>query len=216
MKRIIKLFLIITLAFTVTFTYVKADPEEDPGQVEQTLITSAPVVSVRGNNNNLILSWEAVENATSYVIERSTNAKKGFKKIATVTTTTYTDKKLNYGTTYYYKVTARGPQNKKTSSVVSKKVVPNKVTVTNLRPGSTQVKITWNKTSNSGYYIYRSTDGKKWTKIATIKKNKTTTYTDKKLKSNKKYYVRVCAYKKLDNGSYLHYRYSQKKNIIVK
>ena len=202
MKRIIKLFLIITLAFTVTFTYVKADPEEDPGQVEQTLITSAPVVSVRCNNNNLILSWEAVENATSYVIERSTNAKKGFKKIATVTTTTYTDKKLNYGTTYYYKVTARGPQNKKTSSVVSKKVVPNKVTVTNLRPGSTQVKITWNKTSNSGYYIYRSTDGKKWTKIATIKKNKTTTYTDKKLKSNKKYYYQVQAYQTVKRKTY--------------
>lgn len=201
MKKFLKLFLIFTLVFTITFNYVKADPE-DPGTDEPVLIASAPVVSIKGNNNTLILSWEAVENATSYVISRSTNAKKGFKNVKTVTGTTYTDTKLSYGTTYYYKVTAKGPNNTKVSAVVNKKVSPNKVVISSLKPGSKQVKITWGKTSNSGYYVFRSTDGKKWTKVATIKKNKTTNYTDKKLKSNKKYYYQVQAYQKVGRKTY--------------
>ena len=201
MKKFLKLFLIFTLVFTITFNYVKADPE-DPRTDEPVLIASAPVVSIKGNNNTLILSWEAVENATSYVISRSTNEKKGFKTVKTVTGTTYTDTKLSYGTTYYYKVTAKGPNNTKVSAVVNKKVSPNKVVISSLKPGSKQVKITWGKTSNSGYYVFRSTDGKKWTKVATIKKNKTTNYTDKKLKSNKKYYYQVQAYQKVGRKTY--------------
>ena len=198
MKKFIKLFLIFTLVFTFTFNYVKAEPDDpESGSEIQPLIASAPVVSVRGNNNTLILSWEAVENATSYVIARSTNAKKGFKNIKTVTTTTFTDTKLKYGTTYYYKVTAKGTSNSKTSGVVHRKVVPNKVTITNLQPYSAQVKVTWGKTNNSGYYVYRSTNGKKWAKVATIKKNSTTSFVDKKLKSNTRYYYQVQAFQKV-------------------
>ena len=107
MKKYLKLFLVFTLIFTLTFNYVKAEGEDDPTISEPSLvITSAPVVTIEGNNNTLILSWESVENATSYVISWSTNAKKGFKTVKTVTDTTYTDKKLTYGTTYYYKVRA--------------------------------------------------------------------------------------------------------------
>ena len=77
--------------------------------------------------------------------------------------------------------------------------------------------ISWDKKENiTGYKIQYSTKAgfsKYKERRVSASKN---SLKIKKLKSNKKYYVRVCAYKKLDNGSYLHYRYSQKKNIIVK
>ena len=199
MKKITKLLFAFALVFVLSFYSVKAQentPEEP--EVVVSKITEAPVVKLKGNNNSLILTWGSVENATSYKIERSTNAKKGFKTIAKdLVDTTYTDKKLTYGTKYYYKVTAVNTLGTKTSAVVYKKVAPNKVTNVNLKPGSTNVKITWDKTKNTGYYVFQSTDGKKWTKVKTITGSDTTSFNHKKLKSNKTYYYQVQAFQKV-------------------
>ena len=59
---------------------------------------------------------------------------------------------------------------------------------------TTSVKLKWTKTKKAtSYRIYRSTDGKKW---KLVKKTKKTSATVKKLKSDKKYYFRVKAYRK--------------------
>lgn len=200
MKKFFKLLFAFSLVFVFSFQDLKAqeEPTEDPEPVVVSKkITVAPVVSIKGSNNSLILTWNKVENATKYTIQRSTNKTKGFKTIATVTSNTYQNKSLKYGTTYYYKVIANGPENSKPSAVVGKKVVPNKVTNVKLTPYSNQIKITWKKTSNHGYFVYRSTDNKKWTKVATITKNSTVSYTNKKLSSNKVYYYQVKAYQKV-------------------
>ena len=198
MKKLFKLFLAFALVFVLTFVSVKAqEGGTDPEPPVSTEVTSAPVVSIRGHNNSLILSWEPVENATRYVIERSTNKTKGFKSIATVTTTSYQNLRLTYGTTYYYRVRAHSATNYLRSAVVGRKVVPNKVTGVTLTPYSNQIKIAWNKTSNHGYLVYRSLDGKKWTKVATITKATTTYFVDKKLASNRTYYYQVKAYQKV-------------------
>jgi len=199
MKKFLKLTIAFTFLFVISFNGVKAQETTTPEVEEEVskLITTAPDPKIKGNNNSLTLTWEAVENANSYVVERSTNSKKGFKKVKTLSDTTFKDTKLTYGTTYYYKVTAKGSENSKKSVVVSKKVVPNKVTNVKLKQGSTKITVSWDKTSNTGYYVFRSTDGKKWEKITTIKKNSTVSYTNKKLKSNKLYYYRVQAYQKV-------------------
>lgn len=56
---------------------------------------------------------------------------------------------------------------------------------------------------------------KKVTKTITIKKNKTTSYTIKKLKKGKKYYVKVCSYVKVGKKQVLG-KYSKVKNIKIK
>ncbi len=194
MKKFLKLFIALSLVLTFTF-YVKAEEEqESQEQVETLLINEAPVVSIKGNNNTLILSWESIENATKYVISKSTDGKK-FKDLKTITGLTYTDKKLTYGKTYYYKVRAVGKDNNMVSTIYKRKVVPNKITKVTLKAKPTEVTISWNKVSASGYYIYRSTNKDSgYKKIATIKKGKTVSYTNKKLKQNTTYYYKVQAY----------------------
>ena len=149
-------------------------------------ITEAPKVKVsKGNNNSLVLTWAEDRHADGYKVYRSESKNGKYKKIATVTEGTYTDKKLTYGKTYYYKVKAYNEESGKTSSIVSKKVTPNKVENLSGKPsGSTKVKLSWDKVSATGYEVYRSTDNKKWSRIVTLTTSKSITYTNKYLKSN--------------------------------
>ena len=193
MKRYLKVFLIIGFIISLGFN-VKIYAEENIEDIKVSAsIKETPNVSIKGNNNSLIISYEKVQYANKYSIYRSNDGKKGWKKLTTIKSLSYTDKKLVYGKTYYYKVEAIGT-NKKMSNVISKKVVPNKVSNLILKPSSNQVTLTWKKTSNSGYIIERSTDNKNWTKVTTIKKSSIVKYTDKKLKSNTVYYYRIKAY----------------------
>ena len=60
-----------------------------------------------GGNSKIDLTWNAVTDATSYTIKRSTTAGGPYTAIKTgVTGTTYTDADVTNGTTYYYVVTA--------------------------------------------------------------------------------------------------------------
>ena len=73
------------------------------------------------------------------------------------------------------------------------KLAKTKVTVENKAKGIT---LSWNKVENAkGYYIYRSTNGKKYKRIAQVKR---LTYVDKSTakKSGIKYYYSVRAYRK--------------------
>jgi hypothetical protein len=57
------------------------------------------------------LSWNAVTNATSYDIVRTTSVDSTYAKVATVSTTTFTDTTVSADTTYLYKVRATGSSN---------------------------------------------------------------------------------------------------------
>ena len=62
--------------------------------------------------------------------------------------------------------------------------------------GSKNVKLSWNKVSEAkGYIVYTSTNGKKWKKLTTTKKNSVLTYNNTKLKPGTKHYYKVVAYK---------------------
>lgn len=77
-----------------------------------------------------------------------------------------------------------------------------KTTVKSLSAGSKQAIIKWNKNPKvTGYYIYRSTSKNgTYSKVATISKNSTTSYTNKKLTKGKTYYYKMKCYTKTLNG----------------
>ena len=80
------------------------------------------------------------------------------------------------------------------------------------------ITVSWKKDKNAtGYILQYSTDKhfKKNVKTVTISNNKTTSKKIEKLKPRKKYYVRVCSYKKSSNGKVCG-DYSKVKTITVK
>lgn len=85
------------------------------------------------------------------------------------------------------------------NSAVTIIVKPKKQKITELKIDKRNISVKWNKdTKADGYYIYYSTDYKfsNDLHIVKISKNKTTSRTIKNLKTGKKYYVKVCSYKK--------------------
>ncbi len=172
------------------------------------------------------LTWKKLSGASGYEIYRSTKKSGKYEKIKTVTggkTTSYTDKKVTMGKTYYYKVRAYKKSGKTKlyspySSVKSAKIKPAKVSISKVTSTSSKkAKITWKKASGaSGYEIYRSTSKNgKYKKVTTVKSGKTTTYTDKKLKSKKTYYYKVRAYKNVGKKK-VYGDYSKYKSVKVK
>lgn len=102
---------------------------------------------------------------------------------------------------------------------------PTPSTVTTVKaPSSVKVKtakksarLTWKSVSNcGGYEVYRATSSKgSYSKVTTIKKRSTVSYTAKKLKAGKKYYFKIRAYKTV-NGKKVYSKFSKIVNVKVK
>jgi Fibronectin type 3 domain-containing protein len=71
-------------------------------------VLSAPddLTASAESSDEISLDWDAVSNATSYYIYRSTSYSGNYKKIDSVTSSSYTDSDLSADTTYYYKIKA--------------------------------------------------------------------------------------------------------------
>lgn len=160
------------------------------------------------NSTTLRISWTGDKNAAGYIIKRAESQKGTYKKIATVKggdTTSYDNKKVKAGKTYYYKVEAYNYNGKKkgysgNSSVVSGKTLKGTSITKVESTSSTKQTITWKKNNEAkGYQIYQSTskDGT-YKKIKTINNKKTTSYKVTGLKPGVKYYYKVRCINKVD------------------
>lgn len=86
-----------------------------------------------------------------------------------------------------------------------KKYTPKKTTLNSVKKAGTgKMKLTWKKVSSAtGYQVYMSTKKNSgYKRVATIKKNKTVTYTKKSLKKGKTYYFKIRTYKKVGKTTY--------------
>lgn len=209
----------------VTDKESEKEDAEDTGtsgenNTSQTISVSAPTAFKQksATTNSLELTWKK-DNGVSYEIYRSTKKNNGYKKIATVSTNSYTDKKLKAGTTYYYKVCAVKTVSGKTynssdSSILKAVTKPSKAKVT-LKAGKIQIKISWKKvTGAEKYEVYLATSKKgKYKKLITTNETK---YTKKKLKKGKKYYIKVRSYITDGSGQKYYSAYSSIKSVKVK
>lgn len=173
-------------------------------------------VTAEATSKSVKLSWSAVPGAGGYAIYDADN-----KLIAKTASTSYTHKKLKSMMTYEYKVRPYVVSDGatyyggfyKTISVVT---TPTKPSI-KVKAKTRQIKISWKKIKQvSGYEIYRSKKKSgKYKKIKTIKKDSRTSYTNKNLKSNKKYYYKVRAYKTV-NGKKVYSSYSSVRSAKTK
>lgn len=110
------------------------------------------------------------------------------------------------------------PTTKPSTTKNTKTVKPKKTSIKKLSKGKKKFIVTWAKISGvKGYQIQYSSDKKfkKNNKSVTVTKQKTTKATVKKLKSKKKYYVRVRTYKTV-NGKKIYSSWSKVKSVKTK
>ncbi len=161
------------------------------------LYVSAPkLTKIENTSSGVKVTWEKVSGAVSYNVYRKVKGG-SWVYLGNVKTTSYTDKKAKTGTTYYYTVRAKSASSYslfETKGIGIKYVAAPKLTKTE-NVGST-VKVTWTKVAGAdGYYVYRNAQGVSgWKKVATIKGNTKTTYSDKNVSSGKAYTYKLQAY----------------------
>ena len=140
---------------------------------------------------------------------RSTDGKT-YSKVKTLAanTTTYTDTGLTPNTTYYYKVKAYNDGGSSDYSNVASQTTknippaaPSNLSVTGYSTDTITLSWTDNSNNEDGFEVYRSTDGKTYSKVKTLVAN-TTTYTDTRLTPNTIYYYKVMAYNNAGNSAY--------------
>lgn len=110
------------------------------------------------------------------------------------------------------------PTTKPSTTKNTKTVKPKKTSIKKLSKGKKKFTVNWAKVSGvKGYQIQYSSDKKfkKNNKSVTVTKQKTTKATVKKLKSKKKYYVRVRTYKTV-NGKKIYSSWSKVKSVKTK
>lgn len=185
---------------TITVTAVSGVTKTAEISVKPAAPTNIKAVSKTTTSADI--SWKAGYNVTGYNIYRSTSKNGTYKKVGNTTGTTYTDKGLTKGKTYYYKVASYVNSDGKQvissySSVVSvKAAAPAPSTITAKKAKSGVAKITWGKSNGaSGYEVYMATSSSgKYTKIATVSKPTTLSCTKTGLKAGKTYYFKVRSY----------------------
>ena len=110
------------------------------------------------------------------------------------------------------------PTTKPSTTKNTETVKPKKTSIKKLSKGKKKFTVNWAKVSGvKGYQIQYSSDKKfkKNNKSVTVAKQKTTKATVKKLKSKKKYYVRVRTYKTV-NGKKIYSSWSKVKSVKTK
>ena len=159
-------------------------------------VPAAPVVKA-GNSatsGKPMLTWDAVDGATSYRVYRATAKNGAYSVINTTKALTYTNTGAALGTTYYYKVEALNAAGKSLgfSAIVEGKVAP--VLAVGYSSVSGKPQLTWKAVPGATeYQVYRSTQQNSgYTKINTTT---STSYVNTGAKAGTTYYYKIVAVK---------------------
>lgn len=168
----------------------------------------------------ITLKWNKVTGADSYRVYQYNAKTKKWVKVKDVTGKSLKISKLKAGTAYKYKVRAYTKDDgtiygdySKVFETVTKCETPS---ITKLTTTKGKASFTWSNVSGeSGYQVYYSTKKDSGYKKADSYKVNVTKGSKTKLKSGKKYYFKVRAYKKVD-GKTVYGSFSSVKSIKIK
>lgn len=194
---------VVTAKSAGTATITVTDINGTVGTATITVAPAAPknLTATSKSTSSVELKWSDAK-ATGYYIYRATSKTGTYKKVATVTTTSYTDKGLTKGKTYYYKIkaytnTASGAVSSSYSAVKSVQVTaPAPATISATKTASGAATIKWGKsTGANGYEVYMATSSTgSYSKVATITSVSTLSYKKTGLTAGKTYYFKVRSY----------------------
>lgn len=204
-----------------------ANSGETAGSGDETYKKPSKVTGILAapmNTSKIKISWEKTAGADGYFLYRYDSSKKLWnciKEISKGTVTSYIDSGLTSGTVYKYQVcayiTTKGEKtNGDLSEAITAATKPAKCVIKKVTAKKKSIVLKWKKESGSGYEITYSAK-KNFSKAKTIQVKGTNklSYTIKKLKSGKTYYVKIRAYRKVGNKVYRG-AYSVKKTVTVR
>ena len=189
-----------------------------------TAVPAAPVVKA-GNSatsGKPMLTWDAVDGATSYRVYRATSQNGTYSLLGSVTTTTYVNTGAKDGVTYYYKVTAVNDSGESAySNIVSgqNKAVTPKPSAPVVKIGhsaaSGKPMLTWNAVSGAtSYKVYRATSQNgTYSLLGTVT---TTSYINTGAKDGVTYYYKVKAVNSAGESAYSNTVSGQSKTVTPK
>lgn len=189
---------------------------------------TSEIKATASKTNAVKLTWSEVKGATGYrVYVYETVDGKTRVKVASVETNSYTLKKdyagksLKMGTTYKIAVTAYTKLSSKTvihaesGVALTFKFAPAAPTLTVKSSSKGKATISWSDVAGeTGYQVYYSTDGKKFTKLDSYK-GWPDAQTKSGLTSGKTYYFKVRAYTKVGSET-VHGAFSAVKSVKIK
>lgn len=180
---------------------------------------AAPKIKGSVTYNSAKVSWKKVKGAAGYQVYRATKNGK-YKKVKTTKATSWTNKKLTTGRSYYYKVRAYKKQGgKNLYSKFSKrlKAVPRtKAPSYKLTAGKKKIRISWKKVHGAdGYRIYRAKSKNGKYKQIKDSRSKLRRYTSICLTSHHRYYYKVRSYR-IVKGKKVYSPYSTVKSVRTK
>ncbi len=136
------------------------------------------------------LAWAAVDGATAYLLERSTDGSQ-WAQLTTQSATLYTDTSTSPGTHYFYRARALGEDGASGYSPIPELTTYPAAPASPLALplSSTEINISWTPmTGAAAYVIERLTEAGEWLNVATVSIN---SFTDAALEPNVKYSYRV-------------------------
>ena len=154
----------------------------------------------KNSTKTVSLTWNPAAGISGYAIFQYKGG--AWKLIARTASNRYTVAKLSPGKSYQFRIRAYKLENKlfyygNFSKLTVASTKPKTVKLKNPKsPKKKTVKVSWKKAACKGYEVQLSTtkNFKKIQKKASVKKSKTTTFTFKKLKRKKNYFVRIRCY----------------------
>ncbi|MBN2738462.1 MAG: hypothetical protein JXR70_15890 [Spirochaetales bacterium] len=196
-----KAFKQITFEAWVMMDVVSTTPSEKPA------VPQYVEASQGSYSDQIVVTWEKVNSADSYILFRVTDPGKTPSEIGRVTKTQYIDTSITAGISYYYSVKSLGKGGQSDYSDYaqglardgSKEKLPGVPGGLSLAMAEGAVLISWNTTLGADTYLVYRWNGSKsdWEKIAALAK---TEYTDKKVSPGNRYYYAVSAVNKYGEG----------------
>ncbi len=190
---------------------------------EEVSVAKVKTVKYERTVTTLRLYWSKVTGADGYEVFKYDEDKKEFVKIGSTTSKRSLKlKKLKGGTTYEFKVRAYKKLNGcivygNFSEERTATITPARATISSVKAGKKSATVNWKKVNGaSGYRVFYTTDKDfDYVSKKIVKDPKATSKTIKKLKSGKKYYFKVRAYKTF-NGKNVYGNLSKIKSVKVK
>ena len=167
---------------------------------------AAPVLKGEAVSTKIVkLSWEKVDGAKAYRIERSENKDNGFEVVAdNLTETTWQDENLKPNTSYFYRAySLNSAAERPASDVVEVKTkaytVPEAMQDVRISAGSASASIRWAFAYDTFYRVSRSVDGGKNFSVVADKVDDTK-FVDEHLDNGTTYYYKVQPWNEAGSG----------------